>query len=318
MTQDQFRRLALALPESVEAEHMGHPDFRVRGGGIFASLFDRTGVRWGMVKLPPAEQARLVASHPEVFQPAAGAWGRQGCTLVQLAAADRAAVRRAVVTAWRHVAPPRMAEALGPPDPAPVAQGKPSTPRRPPRRPAAAPALTFLALLRGINVGGRNLLPMADLVRMFEASGCAAVRTYIQSGNVLFTAAPALAQRLPAQIARRVSDAFGFQPAIILRSVADLARAAAANPFAGDRPDPARLHIGFLDRRPAPARVRALDPSAFPGDRIEVRGSEVYLLYRKGPSQSRLTYAWLDRALGVTSTFRNWRTVQRLLDMAQA
>lgn len=102
MTANQFRKLALALPEAVEAEHMGHPDFRVRGK-IFATLGPDDA--WGMAKLPPEEQARLVQLEPDVYSPASGAWGRSGCTIIQLAGADKFTVKEALVAAWRKVVP---------------------------------------------------------------------------------------------------------------------------------------------------------------------------------------------------------------------
>jgi len=107
MTADQFRRLALGLPQAEERAHMGHPDFRI-GGKIFATL--GPGEKWGMVKLTPEEQASLVESEPEVFQPASGAWGRRGCTIVQLRKARSLTIRHALLAAWRNTAPKRLLE----------------------------------------------------------------------------------------------------------------------------------------------------------------------------------------------------------------
>ena len=100
MTADDFRDLALGLEGAIERAHMGHPDFRANGR-IFASLDAKEA--WGTVKLLPEEQRELRRTHPKVFEPAAGAWGRQGWTRVQLATADRRTVRSAVVLAWEHV-----------------------------------------------------------------------------------------------------------------------------------------------------------------------------------------------------------------------
>ena len=105
MTERQFRDLALSLPESVEAEHMAHPDFRVRGR-IFATLFDaRGGGRSGMVKLTPDQQRAFVRDAPESFRAIEGGWGKGGATQVPLRSAKVAAVRRAVIEAWRNTAP---------------------------------------------------------------------------------------------------------------------------------------------------------------------------------------------------------------------
>jgi hypothetical protein len=99
VTADDFRKLALSLPDACEAAHMGHPDFRV-GGKIFATLGPREA--WGMVKLAPEEQAEFMAAEPEVFSPASGAWGRRGCTIVRLELAKKRMVRKALALAWRN------------------------------------------------------------------------------------------------------------------------------------------------------------------------------------------------------------------------
>jgi hypothetical protein len=102
MTADAFRRLALSLPETAEAAHMGHPDFRVKGK-IFATL--GPGEKWGMVKLTPEQQDQFMQAEPDVFAPCAGAWGERGCTNVKLRAANKETVRQALLTAWRNTAP---------------------------------------------------------------------------------------------------------------------------------------------------------------------------------------------------------------------
>jgi hypothetical protein len=107
MTADEFRSLALGLPEASEEAHMGHPDFRVRGK-IFATLGPDED--WGMVKLTADQQASIVCTEPDVFQPFSGAWGRRGCTKVCLAAAQELTVRQALIAAWRNTAPKRLAQ----------------------------------------------------------------------------------------------------------------------------------------------------------------------------------------------------------------
>jgi hypothetical protein len=110
MTADDFRRLALGMQGAIERSHMGHPDFRANGR-IFASIHSED--RFGMVKLTPSEQHELMKAHPTLFEPSAGAWGRQGCTNVRLdrrAGGSEAVVRGALLLAWTHVTeqrPPR-------------------------------------------------------------------------------------------------------------------------------------------------------------------------------------------------------------------
>ncbi|MEP6483719.1 MAG: MmcQ/YjbR family DNA-binding protein [Rudaea sp.] len=110
MTPDDFRKIALSLPEAVEIGHMGHPDFRV-GEKIFATL-GSPDIGHGMVQLMPDQQAMFMESHPAIFSPAKGKWGSGGSTLVNLAAAKSKVLREALILAWRLRAPPALAEKL--------------------------------------------------------------------------------------------------------------------------------------------------------------------------------------------------------------
>jgi len=105
MTADDFRKLALSLPEALEGAHMGHPDFRIRGK-IFATL--GPDEQWGMVKLTPEQQATFVRDEPETFETFPGAWGRGGSTKVLLDNARVSIVRPALLAAWRNTAPKRL------------------------------------------------------------------------------------------------------------------------------------------------------------------------------------------------------------------
>ena len=108
MTAEEFRKMALSFPETLEASHMGHPDFRV-GGKIFATL-SPPGKGWAMVKLTPEQQESFVRSEPKVFSAFNGAWGRDGATKVELRLAKKTILRAALAFAWRNRAPKRLAE----------------------------------------------------------------------------------------------------------------------------------------------------------------------------------------------------------------
>ena len=177
---------------------------------------------------------------------------------------------------------------------------------------------TWVALLRGINVGGRNLLPMTDLAGLFEEAGCAGVRTYIQSGNVLFTASRARAEKLPGLIASGIADRFGYQVPVLLRTAADLGETIRQNPFLEAGASENWLHVLFLADQPDAGRVAALDPLRSPPDAYAVRGREIYLRLPNGGAKTKLTNAYFDSRLATISTVRNWRTVLKLFELAQA
>ena len=178
-------------------------------------------------------------------------------------------------------------------------------------------ASSYVALLRGINVGGKNKLPMQKLVLLFQELGCENVRTYIQSGNVVFEASAALAKRLPAQVSARLERDLGLTVPVQLRSAAELSKALAVHPLAARGVDEKFLHVMFLADRPTAARVKKLDPDRSPGDRFTVVGREIYLCCPNGIARTKLTNVYFDGALDTVSTIRNWRTAQKLLAMVR-
>jgi uncharacterized protein (DUF1697 family) len=177
-------------------------------------------------------------------------------------------------------------------------------------------ALAYVALLRGINVGGRNRLQMAALARMFVEAGCQDVRTYIQSGNVVFSAGRKAAEALPEIVPERIAERFGIKAPVILRSSVELGQVVAGNPFLAPGMDAASLHVAFLAHEPEKRRIAALDPARSRGDSFAVRGREIYLHLPNGVARTKLTNAYFDTTLATVSTLRNWRTVLKLLEMA--
>jgi len=174
---------------------------------------------------------------------------------------------------------------------------------------------TYVALLRGINVGGKNLLPMKDLTAIFEGAGCADVRTYIQSGNVVFAAAPAEVQQVQADVGRVIAERFEYRIPIILRSAQELAKAARDNPFLRAKADLEALHVAFLLDAPKPGGIALLEAKRSAPDEFVVKGREIYLRLPNGVARTKLTNDAFDRTLATTSTVRNWRTVQKLVEL---
>ena len=177
------------------------------------------------------------------------------------------------------------------------------------------PGRTHVALLRAINVGGRNALPMKDLAALCEAAGCRDVVTYIQSGNVAFRATAAVAKRLPRALEQAIAARSNLKVPVIVRDAAALAAVARDNPFvaANAKIDVAELHVGFLADAPDAARIASLEPGRSPPDELIVRGREVYFRFPKGVGKTKLTTTYLDAKLGTAITLRNWRTVNALL-----
>jgi uncharacterized protein (DUF1697 family) len=173
-----------------------------------------------------------------------------------------------------------------------------------------------VALFRGLSLGKKQL-PMKDLVAMFVREGCRDVRHYIRSGNVVFGAPAALAVKIPSLVAHAIETDFGFESPVVLRTAEEMGAVARAHPFEAAATDEKALHDGFLSERPAPARVAALDPARSPPDEFAVRGREIYVHLPNGVARSKLTNAYFDSKLGLVSTFRNWRTVLTLAQMAK-
>ena len=189
----------------------------------------------------------------------------------------------------------------------------------------------YVALLRGVNVGGNKKVPMRDLAADWSDGGCTEVRTYIQSGNVVFFAPPESPKARPGRtpeetdghkrlenlLSARIADRFGFPVPVVVRTADEFRQVVSRNPFLKTGADVASLHVGFLADRPSKRQVAALDRNRSPGDFFEVRDREIYLFLPNGLGASKLTNAYFDSTLGSVSTFRNWRTVSKLLEMTQ-
>lgn len=175
-----------------------------------------------------------------------------------------------------------------------------------------------IALLRGINVGGHNKLSKNDLVTLFEDAGCRQVKTYIQSGNLVYEAPCALAKELPILIAKAIHERHGFNVPVITRTAEELQAVIHGNPFLQDRGDEKALHVGFLADLPKEEHIATLDPQRSPPDEFTVRGREIYLRCPDGLARTKLTNAYFDSKLSTVCTLRNWRTTLKLLEMAGA
>jgi uncharacterized protein (DUF1697 family) len=174
-----------------------------------------------------------------------------------------------------------------------------------------------VALLRGVNVGGKNKLPMKALAEIFAQSGCAQVKTFIQSGNVVFTAPASLCKGLEENVSAQIEKRFGHRPHMVLRSQQQMLEIARHNPFLEPGVDHKSLCVIFLADKPNAQQIAKLDPNRSPGDEFFVRGQDIYMRV-KSLADTKLTNAYFDSKLQTISTGRNWRTTVTLLEMMES
>lgn len=176
---------------------------------------------------------------------------------------------------------------------------------------------TYVCLIRGINVGGRNIIKMDQLRKAFEALGYEDVRTYVQSGNVVFKAG----ERAPGDLARKIEkmilDEFGIPAYVTVKTPEEIQHAIKRNPFLKKKGmDVSKLHVTFLDRAPGKAAFKGLEALIVSPERFRYSGREIYLYCPNGYGQSKLTNNTLERILSVKATTRNWNTVNKVCEMS--
>lgn len=175
----------------------------------------------------------------------------------------------------------------------------------------------MVALLRAVNVGGRKL-PMADLRALCAELGWTDAATYIQSGNVVFTA-DGKAQAVEKQLEDAIEARFGLDVPVIVRSASEWATLAASNPFArAAREEPNRLQLLVSKRPPDDDAAGKLMERAQAGESVKAAGGALWFHFPEGVGTSRLTPAMIDKACGSPSTGRNYRTVLKLQEMLEA
>ena len=175
--------------------------------------------------------------------------------------------------------------------------------------------MRYVALLRGINIGPRNRIAMPALREALGEAGFAAVQTYVQSGNIVF-ASRAKADTVRRKVKQAIADDFGLEIDVLVRSAADLARIAKANPLKQVATNPKRYQVTFLESKLPAKTVRELEKLAAHGEQVVARGKEVYAWTPDGIARSKLWAKLAGASLGVTATSRNWTTVEALRDLA--
>lgn len=175
---------------------------------------------------------------------------------------------------------------------------------------------TYIALFRGINVGGNNKLPMKELVAVLEGLGLRDIRTYIQSGNVVFSGKQEDKTKLAARISAALKKSHGFEPWVLLLEAEALKRAIKANPFPEGEADGKTLHFNFLASVPSKPDLAGIEKIAAHSERWQLKGEVFYLHAPEGIGRSKLASS-MERLLGVPMTGRNWNTVRQLRKMLE-
>ena len=175
----------------------------------------------------------------------------------------------------------------------------------------------YVAMLRGINVGGQKSIRMEDLRSSFHVIGYRNARTHVQSGNVVFNSAISTDKDLSGKIGEMILKDYGFPVTVIVRNSAEMTRIVRANPFLSDRSiDPSKLHVTFLSDPPAKSSLPRMDRLTGAPDEFRVVKREVYLHCPNGYGRTKLSNNAIEKALSVQATTRNWNTVSTLEKMS--
>jgi uncharacterized protein (DUF1697 family) len=172
----------------------------------------------------------------------------------------------------------------------------------------------LIVLLRGVNIGPRNRVPMPELRKLLTEAGFDDVRTYVQSGNIVLSSTKTPSQ-VSRAVEREIARAFGLDIAIVVRTRAELAKVVQRNPLGDVADDPKRYQVSFLDAKPSRAVLRKLEEAAVPPEQLVAVGREIYAWHPAGVARSKLWALLAGRDLGVTATARNWTTVTKLLEL---
>jgi uncharacterized protein (DUF1697 family) len=175
--------------------------------------------------------------------------------------------------------------------------------------------MRYVALLRGINVGGNTMIKMAELKMSFENLGFKNVASYINSGNLAFDAGKAAEEKLVAKIERRIKQDFGLDIQVMVRDRAAIEDVLANNPFAGEFESHKEMHVLFMKGRMPDEKAGLLHEQQTKKERFAVRDREIYCHLQLGVADSLLGKGFIERKLKVAITARNWRTVERLASL---
>ena len=178
---------------------------------------------------------------------------------------------------------------------------------------------TWITILRGINVSGARKLPMKELKDLLETLTCTNVRTYIQSGNVVFESAKLDVGTFGKKVEGAIKQGYGYDVPVLVRSLDEMKRVASTNPYLRKKGiELDKLHVTFLAAEPAKATASAIAGTTFGNDSFELLGREAFVHCPDGYGNTKLNNNWFENKLKVSATTRNWRTVNELVRMGEA
>ena len=176
--------------------------------------------------------------------------------------------------------------------------------------------IKYLALLRGINVSGHNMIKMDALKKMLENMGFQNVETYIQSGNIFFDSEEENAASVGFKIKQEISKVFGYDVPVIMISKTDLELCFKNSPFLKEKEcDTKKLYVTFISKELSPLAINDLKISNFKPDEVAIDSSRIYIKYAIGAGKTNLDQKYIEKKLNVVATIRNWNTVTKLLEM---
>lgn len=176
----------------------------------------------------------------------------------------------------------------------------------------------YITLLRGINMTGHNAIKMAGLVDLFRQIGYADAETYIQSGNIVFTCYNRNLDDVSSGIKKAILSRFNLHIAVMTRTSEEMEKIISANPFLEEPGfDPSKMAVLFLDHKPSDEQVRKVEGIDYPPDKFQINGSEIYIYCPNGFGKTKLYTNFFEAKMNVTGTARNWKTVNKLLEMAE-
>lgn len=179
--------------------------------------------------------------------------------------------------------------------------------------------IRYIALLRGINVGGHRKIKMADLREIFISAGFTNVTTYIQSGNIIFDSSETNTELLAQTIEQAVENNAGFHSSVLLRTISDLEKLVLENPFEGRQTEGHKLYITFFEAEPPPGKQQELLSYGSEREEFTVRKRELYSLINKGiPGKPIFSNSFIEKHFEMPATTRNWRSVNKILGIARS